>query len=150
MTNETQQTLKTPAIALLVFGILNGSTGFLALAGGVFRLLAGGESLPVAEAERIGFIIGTIITYGVALISLLIAPLVIYGAVQMMGGKKYGISRAASIAAMIPFASCCFFVGIPVGIWCFMILRKPEVREFFESGAVGRFSTPPPPPHNYG
>lgn len=145
MTNDPLESVRTPAIALLVYGILNGLTGLLALLGGVFRLVSGVEELPVAEAERIGFIIGTALTYGVALLSLVVAPLVIYGSIQMLYGKKYGISKAAAIVSMIPFASCCFFIGIPVGIWSFVVLRKPHVRDIFEGKSV-QFQTPPSPP----
>ncbi len=130
---------------MLIYGIVNGSVGFLALVGGVFRLVSGGEELPAEEAERIGFIIGTFVTYGVAFASLAVAPFVIYGAVQMMGGRKYSISKAASILSLVPVASCCFFIGIPVGIWSLVVLRKPEVRQLFD-GRVDPIHSPPGPP----
>lgn len=148
MINDTLQSLKTPATAMLVYGIINGSVGFLALAGGVFRLFSGGEDLPVQEAERIGFIFGTVVTYGIAFGSLAVAPFVIYGAVQMMGGKKYGIAKAAAILSFVPITSCCFVIGIPVGIWCFVVLRRPDVRDLFE-GRIDQIHAPPQPP-SYG
>jgi hypothetical protein len=147
--NNIGQKIKSPAIALLIAGILNGLISFLTLLGGLFRLALGVEKMPVAEAERMGYLAGTLFGYGVALLSLIATPIIIYGAIQMMKGKKYGLAKTASVLAIIPLTSCCFLVGTPLGIWAFVTLINPEVKAYFfgEGSRIG-FSPPSPPNFN--
>jgi hypothetical protein len=148
---DNRQKLRAPAIGLIVAGSLNGITGLLALLSGLFRLtgIGGKETLPSDQAEKMGFMIGTIGSYIVALLSLLLAPVIIYGAVQMMQGKKPGLAKIAAIAAMIPVTSCCFLIGIPIGIWSLVVLAKPEVKAIFTGEATDGIGHPPPPPQNW-
>ena len=66
--------------------------------------------------------------YGIALVSLLLAPVIVYGAVQMMQGRKLGLAKIAAVLAILPLTSCCCLAGLPVGIWTFIVLSKPEIR----------------------
>lgn len=143
--------LRAPATALIIAASLNGVIGLLALLGGLVRLsgLSGSEQLPANEAERIGYVSSTVITYGISLLSLLLAPFVIYGAVQMMRGKNYKTARVAAIVAMNPFTSCCFLVSIPMGIWAMILLGKPEIKAVFTGDAADRNILPPQPPQTW-
>jgi hypothetical protein len=148
MNGETLQKLKAPAIGLIVAGSLNGVIALLALIGGLLRLsgIAGRERLPADEAERVGFMFGTVATYAIALLTLILAPLVIYGAVQMMAGRKHGLARAAAIISILPLTSCCFIAGIPIGIWALVVLAKPDVKALFNGEEhPGGFYPPQPP-----
>lgn len=147
MTNDPLQKLKVPGVALLITGILNAGFGLIALVSGAFRLSGLGppESIPTNENERLGFIIGTVLGYGIAGVSLLLAPLVIIGALKMMRGKSYGLGMSAAIIATLPVTSCCFLLGIPAGVWAIIVLRNPEVKGFFK-GATPSMNFYPPPP----
>jgi hypothetical protein len=148
---DSLQKLRPPATALIIAGSLNGMIGLLALLGGLIRLagVGGRETLPMEDAERIGYIVSTIVGYATSLLSLLVAPVVIYGAIQMMRAKKISVARLAAILAIIPFTSCCFLVGIPVGIWALITLSKPDVKAaFYGDAAAGNFY-PPQPPQNW-
>lgn len=145
MENDSKAVLKAPAIALIVAGTINGAIAFLTLVGGVFRLVAGIESLPDNEAERFGFIFGTVITYVIALVALVAAPLIIYGGIKMLNGERIGIVKTAAVLSILPLTSCCFLIGIPIGIWVLVVLRKPEVLQVFEGPGPG-LSGPPQPP----
>ncbi|MGQ0541005.1 MAG: hypothetical protein ACT4O9_04040 [Blastocatellia bacterium] len=150
MTNDPLQKVKAPAVALLITGILNAGFGLIALASGAFRLSGIGspETIPTDENERLGFIIGTALGYGIAAISLLLAPVIFIGALKMMRGKGYGISMSAAILAILPVTSCCFLIGIPAGIWAIVVLRNPEVKSFFKGTfPSGNFYPPPPQMH---
>lgn len=151
MMNDGIQKLRAPAIGLIIAGSLNGITGLLALLGGLFRLsgIAGKETLPTEQAEKMGYLVGTVGTYIVALLSLVLAPVVIYGAVQMMQGKKPGLAKASAILAMLPVTACCFLVGIPIGIWGLIVLAKPEVKAVFAGESAGGHIYPPQPPRNW-
>ena len=126
--------MKAPAIALIVAGALNAVIGLLTVLSGLLRLsgINGRETLPTNEAERFGFYVGTFIAYGGGVLGLLAAPVIIYGAIQMLKGNKYGLAKTAAILAIVPLTSCCFLLGIPVGIWALIVLAKPEVKAIFQ------------------
>lgn len=143
--NNVLEKLKAPAIGLIVIGALNGVTGLLTLLGGAVRLtgILGPESLPADEAEKTGFLIGTAFGYGVALLSLAAAPVIIYGALKMLRGNSYALARTSAILAIVPLVSCCFIIGIPLGVWALMVLNQPDVRAFFEGGSADPQFYPP-------
>ena len=147
--NEIQQKVKLPAIGLLIAGIINGLFAFVLLIAGVFRAIAfynGLQQLPTNEAERIGFYIGTIGGYAIVLITLLVSPIIIFGAIQMMRGKKYRLSKAAAVLAIIPFTACCMLIGAPFGIWAFIVLNQDDVKAFFKEEPTRQGFAPPQPP----
>jgi len=81
------------------------------------------------------------------LLALIAAPIIIYGAIQMMKGRKLGLAKASAILAIIPFTSCCFLIGVPIGIWALTVLSKPDVKAFFRGeNAPPNFYPPQPPP----
>lgn len=151
MTDDVLQKLKGPAIALIVAGTLNGVLSLLTLASGLFRLtgIMGEEKLPTDEAERFGYYVGTFGSYGISSFSLIVMPLVIYGAVQMLNGKNYGLAKTAAILAIIPLTSCCFPVGMPIGIWALVVLGKPEIKALFRGEAPAGNFYPPQPPQSW-
>jgi uncharacterized BrkB/YihY/UPF0761 family membrane protein len=148
---DHRQKLRASAIGLIIAGSLNGMTGLLALLSGLFRLtgIAGKETLPSDQAEKMGFMIGTIVPYMIAFVSLVLAPVIIYGAVQMMQGKKPGLAKIAAILAIVPVTSCCFLIGIPMGIWSLVVPAKPEVKAIFGGEAPDGIGYPPHPPQNW-
>jgi len=107
----------------------------------VFVLLSGlarlaGNSPPehlANDAQRFGYLFGTVVSYGAAVASLLVAPVVIVGGISMLQGKRLSLARSAAILAIIPVTSCCCLVGIPVGIWALRVLKNPEVEAYFRS-----------------
>ena len=150
MGNDVLQQLRIPAIGLIIVGSLNGLIGILTLISGILRLAGydNNDQIPTAESERLGYFIGTGITYGIGFFSLILAPLIIYGGVKMLSGNKIELAKTAAILAILPLSSCCFIFGIPFGIWALVILRKPEVKNFFEHGMNNQFY-PPQPPQNW-
>lgn len=151
MTNNVTGKLKIPAIGLIIVGALNAIIGVLTLLSGLVRLGgSGGSSVPRGSAgETFGFYVGTLIVYGSGLLALIAAPVIIYGAIQMMKGRKLGLAKASAILAIIPFTSCCFLFGIPIGIWALTVLSKPDVKTFFTGGNTPPNYNPPQPPPNF-
>jgi hypothetical protein len=148
---EVLQRLKAPATGLIIAGSLNGALALIALLSGLLRLsgITGQEKLPSDPAERMGFLGATVASYGIAFLTLMLAPLVIYGGIKMMAGKKYGLSRAAAIISIVPLTSCCFIVGIPLGIWALVVLAKPDVKALFNGEPYTGNFHPPQPPHDW-
>ncbi len=57
--------------------------------------------------------------------------LVFFGALKMKNLQSYGLAMTAAIISVIPCCGPCYCLGIPVGIWALITLRKPEVRASF-------------------
>lgn len=150
MTNDVLGKVKAPAIGLLVTGILNILLGLYFIASAAMRIMWGALDQKFAsDAEQTWFYVGFFGSTAFGILSLLIAPVVIFGAVQMMKGRKYGLSKTAAILAVIPFTSCCFLIGIPFGIWALVVLSKPDVKAVFNGETpTGQFN-PPQPPQNW-
>ncbi|HQU86938.1 MAG TPA: hypothetical protein PKY59_27640, partial [Pyrinomonadaceae bacterium] len=84
MQNDVLGQLKFPSIGLIILGSINGLSGLVTLLSGVLRLTGfTGDKLPTDQAERLGFFIGTGFFYGVGFFSLILAPIIIFGAMKM-------------------------------------------------------------------
>ena len=69
---------------------------------------------------------------GMAIVGLVLSAFVIYAALKMKELNQWSICVAASIIAIIPCLSPCCLVGLPIGIWCLVVLMRPEVRSAFK------------------
>lgn len=125
MTNELTQKLKIPAIGLIAVGVLNILFGLYFL---FSAFIVANSEIDYrnfnTEQEKFIFNIGL---YGIiilGIISLLVAPVIIYGALKMMRGEKVKSAKIAAILAMIPVTSFWFLLGFPLGVWALMILSK--------------------------
>lgn len=135
--SRIQQQLRSPAVALIVTGSFNALLAVIVLLSGVARIVNGLPDTNMSgDAERLGYVVGTIAGYGSGVLSLFVSPVIIAGAVGMLRGKNLGLARAAAILAIIPLTSCCCIAGIPVGIWTLIVLKKPEVQSYFYSQAA--------------
>ena len=50
---------------------------------------------------------------------------------RMKAARIAHVRRMMACLAMVPIIGPCYFLGIPIGIWAFLLLRKPGVRESF-------------------
>ena len=64
-------------------------------------------------------------------VALMVAAVIIMGALKMKKLESHGFAMTASILSMIPCLSSCCLIGLPVGIWCMIVLMKPEVKSAF-------------------
>ena len=53
------------------------------------------------------------------------------GCVAMLRLKNYQAALTAAVLSMIPVCSPCIVLGIPFGIWAFVVLRRPDVKARF-------------------
>ncbi|HDZ26322.1 hypothetical protein LCGC14_1057420 [marine sediment metagenome] len=129
-TPEASDQVSGPSIGLLITGILGAALSFIGLIAGLFE--TGIESIKSNE-----FIGGYArIAEGAAgvafcFVGLLVAGFIIYASLKMKALTQWSLCIAASIIAMIPCISPCCIVGLPIGIWCLVVLTKPEVRASF-------------------
>jgi hypothetical protein len=132
--NAVRGRVTAPAIALVVVGAV-GLAASLFNIGWAFveqgidptapemvRRFQQGAKGPVAAAVQTAF----------ALVNVLI----IFGGVQMMRFRSWGLALTAAILAMLNFGSCCCVAGLPVGIWSLVVLLMPEVKAAFEQATL--------------
>jgi len=137
---STHPELKGPAIGLIVTGSLNALLAVLVLLSGLVRLVGGGPAEQITDdAERLGYVFGTLFGYGIGALSLVVSPVIVAGGVAMLRGRSLKLARSAAILALLPVTSCCWVAGLPIGIWALIVLKKPEVAAFFQqSGPEAR------------
>ena len=130
MMAEPSRQVLGPSTGLLVTGILGGiiEVTFLIaeIIGRSFKSLWLDE-IPEDYVEffESGFSIAS------SLIGVLVAVFIIYVSLKMKDLNQWGLCVTASILAMIPCISPCCIVGLPIGIWCLVVLMKPEVKDAF-------------------
>lgn len=124
--------VKAPAIALIVVSAIALAGGLFGLAVDVLLLLSGAigqlEEVNTGPVSRYTIVVVRTI-WGIAL--LCASSFVLYGAIKMIKRKSYGTAKTATIVAMIPLLGPCCLLGIPFGIWGFVVLNRQHVRQSF-------------------
>jgi hypothetical protein len=129
----------------MITAALNAALGLYGAVSGIMQINdPANRPVTGSEAERFGYYTGQSAALIAFLMSLVAAPVIIYGAAKMINGSSYNWAKAASILAIVPFTSCCFLIGTPIGIWALVVLSKSEVKMFFGRG--GANYQPPEPP----
>jgi len=124
------QIVSGPATGLLITGVLNGFFAFLGLLGNLFAssmatIMAEDAQEQLMEWMSGGFAIAS------SVLGLLLAGFIIYAALEMRKLSQWGLAIGASVVAMLPCLTPCCIVGLPVGIWCLVVLMKPEIKAAF-------------------
>jgi hypothetical protein len=131
--NDVRRRLQLPASGLISIGALNAMSGVVLILGRLASLVNGPEREITDEARRLGYLTASIFFPLVSLISIIAAPVIIYGGIQMIKARRYSIALLAAILAVIPLSSICCIPAIPIGIWALIVLRDPKVKAAFES-----------------
>lgn len=129
---DPRSDVQGPAISLMAVSLIAVICGTAALVADVYLIVSGAvaklEAMnegPISEYTQIT--VRTI--WGAVLV--IASSFVLYGAVQMRRLRSFGTARAAAIVAMIPLLGPCCILGIPFGIWAFVVLVRPGVRKSF-------------------
>lgn len=122
--------VNAPAIALLVTAIVGAFICLLGLLANLFGMGFGGMP-DFGGDERLAMFLSGGIGTAVNLLGLLVAALVLFGAMRMRQLRSWGLAMTVSILAMIPCVSPCCVLGLPIGIWALVILLRPEVKSAF-------------------
>jgi len=128
---NAREEVSLPAILLMVIsglGILLAVVSFATPA--LMTTLINNPSLPAELRDQLLAQQGQSSGLG-SLPLLVLSAVVFFGALQMKNLKNYGLSLAAAIIACIPCIGSCCCIGLPVGIWAIIVLRKPHVRAAF-------------------
>ena len=119
-----------PATGLLVTGIIGGVIMLISLISG---LLGAGWMTMMEDdiPERLEMMFEASFRTAGSLVGLLIAAFLVYAWSKMKEMESWGLCIAASILAIVPCLSPCCLVGLPIGIWCLVVLNRPEVKAAF-------------------
>ena len=134
---QAREAVSLPAILLMVTAALTFLYGVVSLVSPVdpdqMAKLEQVMSDPNAAPMRgmLEFMTSTGGRFVLSLPYLIINALIFLGALKMKGLQSYGLANTAAILALIPCCGPCLCVGIPLGIWALVVLRKPEVRAAF-------------------
>ena len=127
---DVRSQVSSPSVGLLVTGII----GAVSALAGLFTFGIGMglssfwlDELPQNFTE---FYQG-VFAIGGSFVELLVAAFIIFAALKMKDMQQWSLAVAASVLAMIPCISPCCIVGLPIGIWCLMVLMRPEVKDAF-------------------
>lgn len=131
--DEALKQIQGPSVGLLVTGIIG---AIFSLAGLILSML--GTSIAslwsfaeLEEYERYADIFEGVAGIASSFVGIVVAIFIIYAALKMKELSQYGICLAASILAMIPCISPCCLIGLPIGIWCLVVLVRPEMKAAF-------------------
>lgn len=126
-----------PQTATIVCGIMLACYAGLQLALGLFGLVnwlffaANIGEVPAEDGAR-GIATFIISSLGVLYaLTMIVYVTMLAGGVQMARRKMLWLGFVACVLTMVP-CNCYFFLGMPVGIWGFVMLCLPQVREAFD------------------
>jgi len=127
---RARERLAGPAVALMVAGGL--SVAYALLDAG-FRIAVGAGAFAFGPPGPGGGGGGPEIMIGAVgeVLGLVLASIIIYGALEMKRVRNYGMAMAAAIIAMLPCHGCCI-VGLPFGIWALVVLNDADVKAAFK------------------
>ena len=108
-----------PAQGLILVGIINSILALIVVMGG----LGPTKYFGLGTAEGL---------FG--LVELVGSLTTLAGGVSLLRLRRFGLVRAGSVFAMIPFVSPCLILGLPIGIWAFVVTGRPDVRGAFRDG----------------
>ena len=124
------QAVAAPATGLLITAVIGGFFVFLSLLFNLFGFSIGSMMAEDAQEQFMHWMSGG---FGIAsaVLGLLVAGFLIYASMEMKKLSQWGLAVGASVVAMLPCVSPCCLIGLPVGIWCLVVLTKPEIKSAF-------------------
>jgi uncharacterized protein DUF4339 len=83
--------------------------------------------------EKFGSFASGPFAYGTAILQIVIAILILVGAIKMKSLRSYEFAYAAAILSVIPCINpcCAWFLTLIFGIWAMIVLAKPDVKSQF-------------------
>ena len=135
--SDPSKRVEVPSIFLIVTGVLG---IVLQLYSVVSSLTKGNElppevlsAIPADQQALVESVMGVAPVVGplIALCLAALSALVLVGGLQMKSTGSYALAMTGAIAALVPCSfACC--LGLPVGIWCIVVLMNDEVKAAFE------------------
>ena len=125
---KSKRAVRVPAIVLVVTSAIS-----MLIDATVFVLSCLDDiphKIPMQYAPAEAFLVIFSIVGGLGLL-FCIHSFILWGAYSMLHLGRFRVARLAAAASVIPAISPLYGVGIPVGIWAFLMLQRKEVRKSF-------------------
>lgn len=123
--------VKVPAILLIVIGVLTDLSGIYNIYSSTTGAeMPAGETVPAGMEGFIAFMQSFGLVIGV--LQLITGVLILMGGLKLKKLQSPGLVKTAAILCMIPFLNCCCLIGLPIGIWVFILASKPEIKAELE------------------
>jgi hypothetical protein len=128
--------VNAPATALMVVAILNILLALWGMVNGVMSLGAPPPQAPPMQGVDPQMIMNIMRVAGpvgiaLALLQLVVAVVILLGALKMKKLESWGLAMGASVLAMIPCLSSCCLLGLPFGIWALVVINSVDVKSAF-------------------
>jgi hypothetical protein len=120
----------SPATALLVLAGIALALQLVALPINILQL---NGAVPFGQPAGVPFALEPAVGVGSSVVGILLAAVVIVGAVRMRNLESYGLAMAAAVITLIPCTSPCCLLGLPFGIWALVVLSDDRVKAAFRS-----------------
>lgn len=110
------------ALGILICGFFTAAYAFMDPEDMKRRLAEQGQGAEMAElSQQLGMAL-----FGVGC---LLSVVSLAGAIAMIRARSWGLAMTGAIVAMVNV--CCCVAGLPIGIWCLVILLRPESKSAF-------------------
>jgi hypothetical protein len=131
MTIDPKQRVRKPGIFLLILGILIEVYSIIFFTALILIDYTNYKNgiYPNASMGK-GFFLSQAVVLIVTAIHIFTAPIIIYGANQMLKLKNYNLSLVGAVLAMLPSSICCV-LGFPIGVWVLVTLVDKELKAEF-------------------
>ena len=132
---SAKSAVAAPAIIIAIIaglGIL-GAIAMLALPQAMLQIAERAQT-DAAEAEKLREALqaNRAVSMGQYALMIVLSAVALFGAVQMMRLRSYGLAMTAAIISLIPCVGPCCCIAIPFGIWALVVLMKPNVKAAFQ------------------
>lgn len=113
-------------------GLLLAVLGGMSILISLLEMGVGGASFAVAQLQEFLGALGGGLSGGAGIINLIVGVVILLGGLKMRNAENYNLAMAASVLAVLPMCTLmCCSLGVPIGIWCIITLRKDEVKNNF-------------------
>jgi hypothetical protein len=131
---QPADSIKGPAIGLIVtasLDLLLGLLGMLRRSAAIERYSNMPQFHDPQMQKMLHFFSGPV-GFVSSIFQLLVALVILFGAIRMLSLKNYTLAFIASILAVIPcITPCCGLFTLAFGIWALVVLNKPAVKASF-------------------
>ncbi len=142
---DAQAAVEMPAILLMIYGalsLLSHITGLLTKSIGqavnsefffqTSNLPTEGMPPWLAKYLQAALVQPPRIALGEHLVGMVLAGVIIWGAIEMKRLGSRSLAMIAAILALIPcLAGCCCCIGIPLGVWALVLLNRPAISRYY-------------------
>lgn len=128
---DPRNSVRTPAICMIVVASISSLMFFLSLCSDIFFLFSGFEHLGVPKevAPQMRSRSGLQAIFGAVVLAVNLT--ILSSAINMLNFRNYRFCMIGSCLGLIPCCGPCYVLGIPFAVWNLTVLDRKEVKALF-------------------